>query len=56
MEQAKASIVMQSPQRVLSKPARVLVREVQAKKPELRSRLSSHSFASTDNLFAYSAN
>lgn len=56
LEQAKASIVMQSPYLVLSKPARVLVREVQAKNPELRIRISTNSFASTDNLFAYSAN
>ena len=56
LEQAKTSIVMQSPYLVLSQPARVLVRDVQAKNPELRIRISTNSFASTDNLFAYSAN
>jgi len=54
--QAKTSIVVQSPYLVLSKPARALVREMQAKNPELRIRISTNSFASTDNLFAYSAN
>ena len=56
LEQAKTSIVMQSPYLVLSKPARVLVRELQAQNPGLRIRISTNSFASTDNLFAYSAN
>jgi phosphatidylserine/phosphatidylglycerophosphate/cardiolipin synthase-like enzyme len=56
LEQAKTSILMQSPYLVLSKPARVLVRDVQAKNPALRIRISTNSFASTDNLFAYSAN
>jgi phosphatidylserine/phosphatidylglycerophosphate/cardiolipin synthase-like enzyme len=56
LEQAKTSIVVQSPYLVLSKPARALIREMQAKNPELRIRISTNSFASTDNLFAYSAN
>jgi phosphatidylserine/phosphatidylglycerophosphate/cardiolipin synthase-like enzyme len=56
LEQAKTSILMQSPYLVLSKPARVLVRDVQAKNPALRIRISTNSFASTDNLFAYSEN
>jgi len=56
LEQAKTSIVMQTPYLVLSKPARRLFRELQAANPGLRIRVSSNSFASTDNLLAYSAN
>jgi len=56
LEQAKASIVMQTPYLVLSRPARRLIREMQGKNPALRIRISTNSFASTDNLFAYSAN
>jgi phosphatidylserine/phosphatidylglycerophosphate/cardiolipin synthase-like enzyme len=56
LEQAKGSIVMQSPYLVLSKPARTLLRDLQTKNPGLRIRISTNSFASTDNLFAYSAN
>ncbi len=54
--QAKRSIVMQTPYLILSKPARTLVRELQEENPGLSIRISSNSFASTDNLFAYSAN
>ena len=46
---------MQSPYLVLSQPARELVRDLHAKNPELRIRISTNRFASTDNLFAYSA-
>lgn len=56
LEQAKSSIVMQTPYLVLSRPARKLIREMQEKNPTLRIRISTNSFASTDNLFAYSAN
>lgn len=56
LEGASSSIVMQSPYLVLSKPARTLIRDLQTKRPELRIRISTNSFASTDNLFAYSAN
>lgn len=56
LEQAKSSIVMQTPYLVLSRPARKLIREMQAGNPALRIRISTNSFASTDNLFAYSAN
>lgn len=56
LEQARASIVMQTPYLVLSPPARELFREMQDKHPGLRIRISSNSFASTDNLLAYSAN
>lgn len=56
LEQANASIVMQTPYLVLSRPARRLIREMQGKNPALRIRISTNSFASTDNLFAYSAN
>lgn len=56
LEGAKTSIVMQTPYLVLSKPARKLFREVQARNPDLRIKVSSNSFTSTDNLLAYSAN
>ncbi len=56
LEQATASIVMQTPYLVLSKPARKLFRELRQKRPGLTVRISSNSFASTDNLLAYSAN
>ena len=56
LEQAKSSIVMQTPYLVLSKPARKLLREMQDRNPGLKIRISSNSFASTDNLLAYSAN
>lgn len=54
--QAQRSVVMQTPYLILSKPARRLVKELQAKNPGIEIRISSNSFASTDNLMAYSAN
>jgi len=54
--QAQREIVIQTPYLILSKPAQRLVRELRAKNPALSIRISSNSFASTDNLFAYSAN
>jgi putative cardiolipin synthase len=56
LEQAKESVVMQTPYLVLSPQARTLFSEMQEKNPGLRFRISSNSFASTDNLLAYSAN
>lgn len=56
LAQAKTSIAIQSPYLVLSRPARALFREIQQRNPALQIRISSNSFASTDNLFAYSAN
>lgn len=56
IEKARESVVMQTPYLVLSKSARTLFSEIQKKHPELRIRISSNSFASTDNLMAYSAN
>jgi cardiolipin synthase C len=56
LQKARTSVVMQTPYLVLSKPARNLFREIQAKNPGLRFRISTNSFASTDNLLAYSAN
>lgn len=56
LEQAKKTIVMQTPYLVLSAPAQKLFHEMQEKNPGLRIRVSSNSFASTDNLLAYSAN
>ncbi|MBI2813402.1 MAG: phospholipase D family protein [Opitutae bacterium] len=56
LEQARRSIVMQTPYLVLSPAARGLFRELREKNPGLRVQVSSNSFASTDNLLAYSAN
>jgi len=56
LEEAKTSVVMQTPYLVLSQPARQLFQEMQEKNPGLRIKVSSNSFASTDNLLAYSAN
>ncbi|MBI3885448.1 MAG: phospholipase D family protein [Opitutae bacterium] len=53
---ARQSIVIQTPYLVLSPAARELFRRVREQHPGLRIRVSSNSFASTDNLFAYSAN
>jgi cardiolipin synthase C len=56
LEEAKSAIVMQTPYLVLSERAQKLFHEMQDKNPALRIRVSSNSFASTDNLLAYSAN
>lgn len=56
LESAESSLVMQTPYLVLSPPARKLFRTMKQKQPNLRIRISSNSFASTDNLLAYSAN
>jgi phosphatidylserine/phosphatidylglycerophosphate/cardiolipin synthase-like enzyme len=53
---ARTSLVMQTPYLILSRPARKLARELRSKHPGLRIRISTNSFASTDNLLAYSAN
>lgn len=53
---AEQDIVMQTPYLILSKPARRLVKELRRKNPDMRIRISSNSFASTDNILAYSAN
>ena len=56
LEQAKRQVTMQTPYLVLSGPAQELVAQMQARHPGLSIRVSTNSFASTDNLFAYSAN
>lgn len=56
LERARTSIVMQTPYLVLSGPAQDLLREMQARNPGLQVHISTNSFASTDNLLAYSAN
>ncbi|HMP76304.1 MAG TPA: phospholipase D family protein [Kiritimatiellia bacterium] len=56
LEEARESIVVQTPYLVLSKAARKLFRNQGRQHPNLRIRISSNSFASTDNLLAYSAN
>jgi len=56
LEKAEKSVVVQTPYLVLSNPARRLIVQLQQRNPELRIKVSSNSFASTDNLLAYSAN
>ena len=55
LDQARSNIVMQTPYLVLSKPARELFAQLR-RRPGLRIRISSNSFASTDNIMAYSGN
>ena len=54
--EAKQSILMQTPYLIVSPAARRLVRNLRDKNPDLSIRISSNSFASTDNILAYSAN
>lgn len=56
LEGAKERITMQTPYLVLSPKAQKLVAEMKEKNPQLVIRVSTNSFASTDNLAAYSAN
>ena len=56
LEQARHRITIQTPYLVLSGPAQRLITEMRAKNPGLAIRVSTNSFASTDNLPAYSAN
>lgn len=56
LEKAERSVVVQTPYLVLSDPARRLIRKMHQRHPQLRIKLSTNSFASTDNLLAYSAN
>jgi putative cardiolipin synthase len=55
LEQARSTVVVQTPYLVLSDPARQLFRRL-IRERGVRVRISSNSFASTDNLLAYSAN
>lgn len=56
LERARSSITIQTPYLILSGPAQRLIGEMQRKHPGLVIRVSTNSFASTDNLPAYSAN
>ncbi len=56
LEQARTRITIQTPYLVLSDPAQRLIQAMQQKNPGLVIRVSTNSFASTDNLPAYSAN
>ncbi|MDQ5977962.1 MAG: cardiolipin synthase [Verrucomicrobiota bacterium] len=56
LQQARRRITIQTPYLVLSGPARRLITEMHGKNPGLVIRVSTNSFASTDNLPAYSAN
>ncbi|OGV73672.1 MAG: hypothetical protein A3K19_28220 [Lentisphaerae bacterium RIFOXYB12_FULL_65_16] len=53
---ARESVVIQSPYLVLSPAAANLFRSLKAQSPQLRFVVSTNSFASTDNILAYSAN
>lgn len=52
----RSSLTVQTPYLVLSNPARELFRELRQREPRVDIRISTNSFASTDNLIAYSAN
>ena len=56
LEQAKERVTMQTPYLVLSDKAQEVITEMKKKNPALVIRVSTNSFASTDNLPAYSAN
>lgn len=56
LESAQETVVLQTPYLVLSNPAREVIRTMQRRHPKLRITVSSNSYASTDNLYAYSAN
>ena len=53
---AQSSVLLQSPYLVLSPSARELFRDLRRKNSAMRLCVSTNSFASTDNLLAYSAN
>ncbi len=56
LETARESVAMQTPYLVLSGKARELLKELRRQRPGLRVQIATNSFASTDNLYAYSAN
>lgn len=56
LEQAKDRVTVQTPYLVLSGPAQELITDMKKRNPALVIRVSTNSFASTDNLAAYSAN
>jgi phosphatidylserine/phosphatidylglycerophosphate/cardiolipin synthase-like enzyme len=56
LEGARQRVTIQTPYLVLSNPAQRLVADMQKRNPGLVIKVSTNSFASTDNLPAYSAN
>ncbi len=56
LEQARERVTVQTPYLVLSPQAKEVIREMKQRNPALVIRVSTNSFASTDNLYAYSAN
>jgi putative cardiolipin synthase len=56
LEQARTRVTMQTPYLVLSGSAQKLIARMKESNPGLAIRVSTNSFASTDNLLAYSAN
>ncbi len=56
IEKAREEVLLQSPYLILSKSARKMVRKIRKKRPGLELKISTNSYASTDNIMAYSAN
>ncbi len=56
VKRAQSSVVLQTPYLVLSGTARDLMLELRRRTPAVDVRIATNSFASTDNLYAYSAN
>lgn len=53
---AQEEVLVQSPYLILSKTARKMVQKMRKNHPDLRISVSTNSYASTDNIMAYSAN
>ncbi len=53
---AQREVLVQSPYLILSRTARRVIRKLEKNRPELEIRVSTNSYASTDNIMAYSAN
>jgi putative cardiolipin synthase len=56
LERARREVVVQSPYLILSPKARSLAKELKGNFPDLQIKISTNSYASTDNIMAYSAN
>lgn len=56
MQSARQSVTIQTPYLILSGQARELLREMKAAHPRLQVRIATNSYASIDNVYAYSGN
>ena len=56
LEQARREVIVQSPYLILSPKARRMAKSLMRDYPELQIKISTNSYASTDNIMAYSAN